>query len=86
MDNLLRVHDIMARYACCAATARTYMRQMIHQEKPLSVWESALEAWERSRTREPGAPEPTKRARRWPEPPKDKEGNYYIPRRRSAAG
>ena len=85
MEKLLRVPDIMARYGCCAATARTYMRQMIHQEKPLAVTASMVEAWERSRTREPGAPEqPKKRPRRWAEPPKDKNGNFYIPRRRAA--
>ena len=83
MDKLLRVPDIMARYGCCAATARTYMRQMIHQEKPLTVTASMVEAWELSRTREPGKPE-RKSPRRWAEPPKDKNGKYYIPRRRPA--
>lgn len=50
IDRLLSVKDIQSRYACSPATARTYIRRMRHQEKPLRVTESAVLAWEASRT------------------------------------
>ena len=53
MDKLLTVSDIAARYKVCEATARNYMRQMIHMEKPLMVTERALATWESERTVDP---------------------------------
>ena len=83
MDKLLTAADIMARYQCTAPTARAYMRQMIHAEKPLRVTESALRQWETDRTRGPGekaGPE------KWPRG-KNRGSrrivtDYRIPRRR----
>ena len=50
---LLTTGDIMERYQCSDRTARRYMRQMVHQEKPLRVTEAALETWEINRTCNP---------------------------------
>lgn len=50
MTKLLTVKDVQVRYQCGANTARKYMRQMRHLEKPLMVSTEALEAWERDRT------------------------------------
>lgn len=50
---LLTAQDIMERYNCSENTARSYMRQMIHMEKPLRVSEAALDAWEANRTMAP---------------------------------
>lgn len=50
MTRLFSTRDIQERYSCGAATARKYIRQMEHQEKPLRVTERALEAWELRRT------------------------------------
>lgn len=85
MDNLLFVPEIMARYHVSAPTARKIIRQCIHIEKPkLGVYESALSAYERNMMVEPGKKKATKRLpSRWEEPPKDRNGNYYIPKRRA---
>lgn len=53
MDRLFTVQDICARYQCKAATARKYMRDMDHMEKPLMVTERAVAAWERRKTMPP---------------------------------
>ena len=50
MERLLSVADICARYQVKPATARTYMRNMEHMEKPLMVTERAVAAWERRKT------------------------------------
>lgn len=50
MEKLFTVSDIQERYGCNPQTARKYIRQMEHMEKPLSVLESAITAWERKRT------------------------------------
>ena len=52
--------DIAARYGVTERTARTYMRRMRHQERPLAVTESALAAWEAKRTIDPDAPRQVK--------------------------
>ena len=54
MKKLLTVNDMAERYCCSTKTARRYMRQMDHMEKPLRVTEQAVESWEMERTREPG--------------------------------
>lgn len=56
MKKLLSVKDICERYGCTEKTARSYMRQMIHMEKPLRVTEETLEAWEANRTYMPQEP------------------------------
>ena len=53
MKRLLTVKEMAERYRCSEKTARRYMRQMEHMEKPLRVTESAVAAWEVERTYEP---------------------------------
>lgn len=53
MERLYSVEDIMARYGKSRATAIRYMKQMRHQERPYMVTESALRAWDDSRTVNP---------------------------------
>jgi DNA-binding transcriptional regulator YiaG len=53
MERLFSVTDICTRYQCKAATARKYMRDMAHMEKPLMVSERAVADWERRRTLPP---------------------------------
>lgn len=50
MDKLLSVKDIQERYQCNPATARSYIRQMKHMEKPMMVTEKEVERWEREKT------------------------------------
>lgn len=85
MEKLLFVPEIMARYQVSAPTARQIIRQCIHIEKPkLGVYESALSAYERNMMVEPGKKKATKRLpSRWETPPKDSNGNYFIPKRRA---
>ena len=85
MERLLFVPEIMARYQVSAPTARQIIRQCIHIEKPkLGVYESALSAYERNMMVEPGKKKATKRLpSRWETPPKDSNGNYFIPKRRA---
>lgn len=85
MEKLLFVPDIQARYQVSAPTARQIIRQCIHIEKPkLGVYESALSAYERNMMVEPGQKKATKRLpSRWETPPKDSNGNYFIPKRRA---
>ena len=47
MERLLSVKDIQERYQCNPATARKYIRQMEHIEKPLMVSERAVSTWEK---------------------------------------
>ena len=47
MERLLSVKDIQERYQCNPATARKYMREMLHMEKPLMVSERAVSDWEK---------------------------------------
>ena len=49
MDRLLSVKDIQERYQCNPATARKYIREMDHMEKPLMVREKEVMAWEQSK-------------------------------------
>ena len=53
MDRLFSVQDICGRYQCTPATARKYMRDMEHMERPLMVTERAVVAWERRKTLPP---------------------------------
>ena len=55
MEKLYTVSDIQERYDCNPQTARKYICQMEHMEKPLSVLESAIIAWETKRTIAPAA-------------------------------
>ena len=85
MEKLLFVPEIIARYQVSAPTARQIIRQCIHIEKPkLGVYESALSAYERNMMVEPGGKKAKKRLpSRWETPPKDSNGNYFIPKRRA---
>ena len=49
MDRLLSVKDLQERYKCTPATARKYIREMDHMEKPLMVRARTLMAWEESK-------------------------------------
>ena len=49
MERLLSVKDIQSRYQCSPATARKYMRQMVHMEQPMMVSEKAVAEWESGR-------------------------------------
>lgn len=53
MERLLTVEDIMNRYGKSRQTAIRYIKQMKHQEKPYAVTESAVRAWDESRTVNP---------------------------------
>ncbi len=53
MDRLFSVADICLRYQCKPQTARKYMRDMEHMERPLMVTERAVVAWERRKTLPP---------------------------------
>ena len=86
MDKLLFVPDIMARYHCSAPTARKRMRQMLHMEKPLAVWESTLAAWEREKMKLPvekGKAKKRAAAVQWDRIPRNEKGEFHIPRRRA---
>ena len=50
MKRLVTVKELAERYNCSDKTARRYMRQMDHMEKPLRVTEQAVEQWELDRT------------------------------------
>lgn len=53
MERLLSVADVCARYQVKPATARKYMRDMVHLEAPLMVSERAVAEWERRKTLPP---------------------------------
>ena len=46
LEKLLSVDDICERYQCTENTARKYMREMYHREKPLMVTERAVKEWD----------------------------------------
>lgn len=71
----LKTRQIQDRYDCSPGTARKYMRQMEHQEKPLRVTSAAADAWDASRTVGP-AEHPRRKARI--------TGDYRIRRDRPA--
>ena len=50
MERLYSVRDICERYQVKSATARKFMRDMAHMERPLMVSERALKEWERRKT------------------------------------
>lgn len=80
MRKLLTVSDIQARYQLKSeTTARKYMRQMEHMEKPLRVTEAAVDRWEDSRTINPADRPERKRRQRI-----HTDGKFMIPRRRPA--
>ena len=49
MERLITVRDMCERYGCSLPTARKYLRQMFHYEKPLTAPEWAFREWEQSR-------------------------------------
>ena len=61
VKRLLTVKEMAERYKCSEKTARRYMRQIDHMEKPLRVTETAVESWEYSRTQEAQTAEPVQR-------------------------
>ena len=53
MERLYSVKDICDRYQVKPATARKFMRDMVHLERPLMVSERAVDEWERRKTLPP---------------------------------
>lgn len=53
MERLYSVRDICERYQVKSGTARKFMRDMVHMEKPLMVSERAVRDWEQSKTLPP---------------------------------
>lgn len=53
-DTIMTARDVAKRYKCSLQCARNYIRRMTHMEKPLTVYESDLLAWEQSRMECPG--------------------------------
>ena len=81
MERTYKPADIAERYGVSERTAKTYMRKMIHMEKPWLVTESALMAYEMQRTIDPNKKPPAthKPARIIPSTP---DNPYHIPRRK----
>lgn len=53
MERLYSVKDICERYQVKPTTARKFMRDMEHMERPLMVSERAVMAWEHRKTLPP---------------------------------
>ena len=53
-ETIMTARDVAERYKCSLQCARNYIRRMTHMEKPLTVYESDLLAWEQSRMECPG--------------------------------
>lgn len=85
LDEWLFVPDVQARYKVSSPTARKIIRKCEHIEQPkLAVSVRALAAYEADMNREPNETKPKrKRASGWKDPPRDANGNYYLPRRRA---
>lgn len=81
MDRLLFPDDIAERYHCSKVTARSYMKRMLHQEKPLAVTEMAVVEWEASRTVAGSAD--VKKARQC-KTYKPAPTEFHVPRKRTA--
>ena len=62
-ERLYRSNDVAVRYGCSVQTARSYMRQMKHTEKPLTVRESDMLLWDAMRTVDPAEKKKTKQKR-----------------------
>ena len=50
MERLLSVKDISERYQVKPTTARKFMRDMTHMEKPVMVTERSVAEWEKRKT------------------------------------
>ena len=53
MERLVTVKDMSERYGCSLPTARKYLRQMFHYERPLAAPQWAFNEWEQSRVAVP---------------------------------
>jgi len=88
VERLLDVKDLTEIYHCSVGTARNYMRQMEHMEKPLRVRESVLLAWQDERTRQPGERYETAKKRKkkpaplFPQRTVPGDGKHIVPRKR----
>ena len=58
MEKLVKAKDIQSRYGCSLPTARKYIRQMFHYEKPLAAPRWAFDEWEKSREYMPSGFQP----------------------------
>lgn len=76
---MITVKDVSERYGCTLATARKYLRQMYHFEKPLTAPLWAFNEWEQSRGQMPDETDParTKRIRT-----RVTNGRVIVPRKR----
>lgn len=50
MMPIVTVDGMAERYGVSRKTARRYLRQMPHMEKPLAAYEWAVDEWEQGRT------------------------------------
>lgn len=62
MEKLVTVKDVSERYGCSMPTARKYLRQMYHYEKPLAAPIWAFNEWEKNRERMPANISPRRAA------------------------
>ena len=62
MERLITVKDMCQRYGCSLPTARKYLRQMFHYEKPLTAPKWAFDEWEQNRERMPNGINKTRQA------------------------
>lgn len=86
MDKLLTVDDVAGILQVSRRTAYTYMRQMVHMERPMRVTEKALAGWITGRMTAPADKtmmprEGKQKAPAWGLPGRN-TGDYHIPRRR----
>ena len=79
MERLVTVKDVSERYGCSLPTARKYLRQMYHFEKPLAAPLWAFNEWENSRGQMPGEIEPGRQKRI---KQRVTGGRFIIPRKR----
>lgn len=81
-ERLYRANDVAARYSVSVQTARAYMRQMRHTEKPLTVRESDMLSWDFERMIDPAEKKKQKRVTRTTSSfQRSADGKYHIPRR-----
>lgn len=75
MERLITVRDIRERYSCSDPTARRYLRQMFHYEKPLTAPRWAVDEWENNRECSPAGTTRRSEAKKRPE-------RVIVPRKR----
>ena len=79
MERLVTVKDMCERYGCTLPTARKYLRQMFHYEKPLAAPYWAFREWEQNRERMPAG---ISKARKAEIISRRESGSTIVPRKR----